>query len=84
MPSARSIANLRPWPRGRSGNGPPKQAEPTLRDWQDFDFAGGVVTSLSLVIGKLTTLRDQVAAAGELNAVRDVRFTCEQVIAVIP
>jgi hypothetical protein len=38
MPSARSIANLKPWPRGRSGNkaGRPKQAGPTMRDWQEF------------------------------------------------
>ena len=38
MPTPRSIANLKPWPRGKSGNksGRPKQTGPTLKDWHDF------------------------------------------------
>lgn len=31
------------------------------------DYAGGVVTALTLVVSRLSTLRDQIAAAGEID-----------------
>jgi hypothetical protein len=52
------------------------------------DFAGGVVTALTLVIGKLTGLRDQVAGAGEIDpntysAIYDELYECGRIVGSI-
>ncbi len=65
-----------------------KLNEACARVLKQSDFAGGVVASLSVVIDRLTALRDQIKAAGDMDpnayqAMYDELYECGRVIGSI-